>query len=89
MLSQMEHSALDAHVGQVVRLAIVEDGATTNHYRPQMAMSGKLEKHPIQEAYRVVVKDDIFTYFGPENVVLVNTLISPTLITLKIDVKPE
>lgn len=84
---------LKSLVGKFVRVAITEDGYTRCHFGPQLAVGGVLEEHHDKPGhYRVLVNDDTFTYFTPDNVVLVNLLTSKPTIMLKIDVevaKPE
>ena len=73
-------------IGKEVRVAITKDGFTRNHYGAQIAVAGTLECHPEDEAYRVVMDDDNFAYFEPEDVVLVNMLASVPTIMLTIPV---
>lgn len=74
-------------IGKEVRVAITKDGFTRNHYGAQIAVSGILECHPEDEAYRVVVDDHNFTYFEPNDVVLVNMLAKVPTIMLTIPVE--
>jgi glutamine synthetase type III len=74
-------------VGQNVRVAITRDGYSRNHYDAQIAIQGTLEAHTEAEAYRVIVNNDIFAYFEPSDVVLVNLMASYPTIMLTIPVK--
>jgi hypothetical protein len=84
-----EHIAtsLEHLKGKLVRVAIVEDGITRNHFGPQIAVCGHLEiktdeaKNP---HYRVLHNDECFAYFTPNEVLLVNTLTRFPTITLSI-----
>lgn len=79
---------LDTYIGKRVRVAITEDGYSRNHFGPQIAVAGKLEKRG-EDKYRVACDDDNFSYFTPREVVLVNPLASVPTIMLKIDVDTE
>ena len=60
---------LEAFTGGFVRVTLCEDNFTRNNFDSQLSVGGKLEKHPLDDAYRVVVNDDTYTYFKPEDVV--------------------
>lgn len=81
------NESLNALVGKEVRVAITKDGFSRNHYGAQIAVAGVLERHPEGDAYRVVMDDDNFAYFEPEDVVLVNMLASVPTIMLTIPVE--
>jgi len=84
-LDKNKLETLEDWIGKDVRVCIVEDGFSRNHFGPQIALRGILEEN--DGHYRVLVNDDIFTYFTPENVVLCNPLASVPTITLRIDVQ--
>ena len=60
---------LEAFVGSFVRVSICPDSLTRTIFAPQMSVSGKLEKHPNRDEYRVLVDDNNYTYFKSDNVV--------------------
>lgn len=75
--------------GLFVRVAIVNDGLTRNHFGPQIAVAGPLEIKEDENGephYRVLSDKNNFSYFGAENVVLINTLTTDPTITLSIPV---
>jgi len=72
-----------------VRVAIVPDGITRNHFGPQIAVAGTLEIKKDQGGnphYRVLSDEENFSYFLPENVILVSSATSIPTITLTIPV---
>jgi hypothetical protein len=81
-----------AHLeGKPVRVAIVPDGITRNHFGPQIAVFGPLEikyDHDGNPLYRVLATDECFAYFDPDSIVQVNTLTQFPTITLSIPVTP-
>lgn len=83
---------LDKLIGETVRVVIVPDGMNRNNFGPQIAIAGKLEKLGAERArgkdcYRVLVSDEIFSYFSPEIVVIVNLLTK--LPTIALDIKVD
>ena len=80
---------VDELVGFPVRVAIVPDGFSRNHFGPQVAVAGVLERKEDsrgQPHYRAMCDSDNFAYFQLDNVVLVNTLATVPTITLTIPV---
>lgn len=78
--------------GTFVRVAIVPDALTRNHFGPQIAVAGTLEIKTDDEGqphYRVLSDKDNFSYFGADNVVIINTLATAPTITLSIPVDEE
>lgn len=79
-------------VGFPVRVAIVPDGFSRNHFGSQIAVAGVLERKEDsrgQPHYRAMCDSDNFAYFQLNNVVLVNTLATVPTITLTIPVDTD
>lgn len=85
-----------SYVGDEVRVAIVKDGWSLKHFGPSMVIGGILETKKLDQEedgvlhhFRVLVAKDIYAYFTPKEVVLINPLATKTNITLSIPVESE
>lgn len=89
-LQEIDHE-LQGLVGDMVRVAVVPDGWSLNHFGPAVVITGELEskKAEVLHAYRVLLDKNTYSYFTPKQVVLINTLSSITNITLSIPVEDQ
>jgi len=81
--------AINSLVGEEVVVAITHDGYTRNHFDAQISICGILEKHPNDEAFRIVLSKQTFTYFEEEDVISVSTNASKPIIMLTIPVNGD
>jgi hypothetical protein len=77
-------------VNKDVVIAITPDGWSRNGFHTQMSVAGTLEMKEDDEgnpAFRVLVNNQTYTYFFPEDVVLATTF--PTMPTIFIKIPVE
>lgn len=82
---------LRAMEGERAVAAVSIYGVERNGFFTQMSVDGVLERHPEEDRYRIVNRhsEKTYTYFQPDDVIVINVLSSPTIIHLAIDQKGD
>ena len=80
---------LQAYIGKRVRVTCNACGAFPNHFGLGMMVTGKLEKHPDDDSYRVVVNNETYAYFEAADVEVINLLASVPTVVIKQIVQEE
>ena len=63
---------LIAHESKQVSVALYQSGQSIQDcISTGISISGELEKHPIEDSFRILLNNDTFVYFKPHNVVMI------------------